>query len=145
VSDEHDPTAVRRLVVRPDDLVAARQANVQGGGRAVLRVTPPFSGRMRARLHRSVGEDDPTPGPAPLTVRPAALLADDAPEYPHPDETEDALRADPGEEYTRQRHRERHERAVESWRASLAEYVVDRVTLSTAAGPHEVAVSLLGG
>jgi len=145
VAEDHDPTTVRHLVVRPDDLVAARQANVQGEGRAVLRVTPPFSGRMRARLHRRVGDGDPAPGPAPLTVRPAALLAEDAPDYPRPDETEDALRADPDVAYTRERHRERHERAVADWRASLAEYVVDRVTLSTPAGPHDVAVSLLGG
>ena len=144
MADERDPTVVRVLVVRPDDLVAARQANLEGDGRATLRVTPPFSGRMRARLHRTV-DGGATPGPEPVEVAPADLLAEDAPDYPHPDDTGDELRADPDAEYTRERHRRRHERAVSAWRASLSEHVADRTTLDTAEGPHEVGVTLLGG
>jgi len=144
VTEQTDPTAVRVVIVRPDDLVAARQANVEGDGSAALRMTPPFSGRMRARLHREV-DDDAGDDPGPVTVRPVDLLADDAPAFPHPDETEDELRADPDVEYSRERHHKRHVRAVGEWRASLSEHVVDRVTLDTAEGPHDVAVSLLGG
>ncbi|MEF8757758.1 MAG: hypothetical protein V5A33_05945, partial [Halobacteriales archaeon] len=102
--------------------------------------TPPYSGRMRARLHRT----DAVPPEEFVHVRPADLLADDAPAYPHPDETADALRADPDVAYTRDRHRERHEDAVETWREAVRDHLVDRVALRTPDGPHVVEVKPLG-
>src|SRR6056297_3579117 len=48
-SDE--PSAIRSVAVTRADVVTALESNLRSDGRTVLRVTPPFSGRMRARLH----------------------------------------------------------------------------------------------
>lgn len=138
--DPSDPSVVRSIAVTVDDVVAAHEANRQRDAGMVLRVTPPYSGRMRARLHRV----DAVPAEEFVHVRPADLLADDAPAYPHPDETADALRADPDVEYTRDRHRTRHEAAVETWREAVRDHLVDQVALRTPDGPHLVEVKPLG-
>jgi hypothetical protein len=135
-----DPTAVRSIAVTVQDLVAAVETNRTSSRRAVLRLTPPFSGRMRARLHVEQADDDPRT----VHVPPSRLLADDAPSYPRPAETEAALRATPGVEYTVERHRERHAEAVAEWRSRLPSAVRDRATIDTPAGPHAVAVTTLG-
>ncbi|WP_336002365.1 hypothetical protein [Halorientalis halophila] len=143
MSGGDDPTAIRSIAVRADDVVTALEATRRSGQDSVLRVTPPFSGRMRARLHRenaSEYDEDPTP----VHVDPRDLVADDAPAYPAPAETEDELRADPDEEYTRERHRERHTEAVGAWRESVADHVVDAVAIEAPSGPHEVDVTVLG-
>lgn len=137
-SDEPDPTAVRSLAVRVDDVVAALEANERRDAEFVLRATPPFSGRMRARLHRE-GDDDP---PEPLYVPPEEFVGE-VPEFPSPDDTEDEIRADPGVEYSRELHRRRHEAAVEEWREAVRGAVVERTTVETAEGPHEVRVTTL--
>ncbi|MFB6309505.1 MAG: hypothetical protein ABEH35_09255, partial [Haloarculaceae archaeon] len=124
------------------DLVAAIETNRTTARRAVLRMTPPFSGRMRARLH--VVGDETYDEPRPVHVEPRRLVADDAPAYPRPAETEDQLRADPDEEYTVERHRERHEAAVQQWRNDLLDAIRERVTIETWAGPVEVRVAVLG-
>ena len=51
--ESEDPTVVRSLAVHADDVVQALETNARADGEveAILRVTPPFSGRMRARLH----------------------------------------------------------------------------------------------
>ena len=139
---EADPTAIERLAVTASDLVAALETNRTTGRTAVLRVTPPFSGRMRARLH--VEGEENYDEPRPVHVPPRALVADDAPAYPRPAETEDAIRADPDVEYTVERHRARHEEAVEAWRRELLEAVRAEATIETPAGSVTVAVSLLG-
>ena len=77
-------------------------------------------------------------------IDPRALLSESAPAYPRPDETEDALRADPDIEYTVERHHERHREALEAWRERLLDHVVERANIETAAGPVTVDVSLLG-
>jgi hypothetical protein len=137
-----DPRRIRTLAVSAEDVVAALEAQVQRDQPVVLRATPPFSGRMRARLHVATGEYDGTP--APLHVDPAALLDDTAPSYPRPAETEDALRADPDAEYTVERHHDRHEAAVATWRETVTDHVRDTATVETPRGTHEVEVSLLG-
>lgn len=139
---EADPTAIESVAVTASDLVAALETNRTTGRTAVLRVTPPFSGRMRARLH--VEGDEAYDEPRPVHVPPRALVADDAPAYPTPAETEDALRADPDTEYTVDRHRDRHEAAAEEWRRELLGAVRDRATIETSAGSVTVDVSLLG-
>lgn len=147
-----DPGVVSSVAVTDDDVVAAFEAEQQAEREAVLRITPPFSGRMRARLHVSevvpgetaaVEADPERAGPAPIEVPPSDLLTD-APTYPTPDDTEDALRADPDVEYTRERHRERHERALEEWRERASAAIADSVIVETDAGPHEVDVNVLG-
>lgn len=142
MSGSGDPTAIRSLAVTVEDVVAAVELNRTTARRAVLRVTPPFSGRMRARLHAAV--DEPTGNPAPVHVDPEALLEPDAPSYPRPAETEDRLREDPGETYTVERHHDRHVAAVAEWRRAVADSIRDRATIRTPTGPHEVEVSTLG-
>ncbi|MDS0283534.1 hypothetical protein [Haloarcula onubensis] len=132
-----DPSVLRSLAVSATDLVAAVEADARGGPPTVLRVTPPFSGRMRARLHVvQTDEDDET-----LHVPPRALV-DDAPPYPPADETADELRSREDLTYSVDRHREYHERQVDAWRSALLDHVVESVTLSGVDG--EIAVSLLG-
>lgn len=138
--ESHDPTAVRSIAVTTDDVVAAVEAR-RNGRRAVLRVTPPFAGRARARLHVESDADDDAPA---LHVDPRALLAESAPDYPEPAETEDAIRADPELEYTRELHHDRHVAAVERWREAVRDHVADEATVETPDGPHRVEVRALG-
>ncbi|WP_049936305.1 hypothetical protein [Haloplanus natans] len=136
-SSDRDPTAIRAIAVTVDDVVTALEATRRSGRRTVLRITPPFSGRMRARLHRPTG-DEATDA---VHVDPADLVSNPPP-YPDPDETADRLRA--ADEYTTDRHHERHAAAVEEWRAAVRRGIVDAVALPTADGPHRVAVKRLG-
>jgi hypothetical protein len=139
---EADPTAITSVAVTAADLVSALETNRTTGRRAVLRITPPFSGRMRARLHVEGGED--YDDPRPIHVPPRAFVTDDAPAYPTPAESEDALRADPDVEYSVERHRERHEATIEEWRHELLDAVSERAEIETPAGALSVEVSLLG-
>lgn len=138
-----DYRAIRSIAVHTEDVVAAVEANRTSGSRTVLRVTPPFSGRMRARLHvEQAGEYSDTDS-EPIHIAPAKLVAD-APSSPTPDETEERLRADPDVEYTVETHHERHTAAVASWREVLAESVVESVELDGRYGFHRVSVAALG-
>jgi hypothetical protein len=127
VSD--DPTTVRSVAVTREDVVRALELRERGGPRAVLRVTPPFSGRMRARLHVD-GREGEYADPAPLHVPPVRFVGDPPP-LPAADDTADALR-------------ERHERALAGWRRAVGERIVETTTLETPEGPHCVAVAVLG-
>jgi hypothetical protein len=137
-----DPTDVRVLAVTTDDVVTAIEANERRDVGAVLRVTPPFSGRMRARLHREGGERD-YDDPPPIHVPPDRFV-DAVPPFPSADDTEDELRSDPATTYSRERHRERHAAAVEAWRTRVRESILDSVSIPTPEGPHEVRVATLG-
>ncbi len=133
-----DPSVLRSLAVSAEDLLAAMEADARGGPRTVLRITPPFSGRMRARLHVvQAADDDET-----VHIPPRALLDDGAPAYPTPDETADELRAHEDLDYSVDRHREYHEERVDAWRSALLDNVVDSVSLADVDG--EIGVSLLG-
>ncbi|QHS17615.1 hypothetical protein [Halopenitus persicus] len=149
-----DPTRIRVIVVHADDVVTALEARERGGRRTVLRVTPPFSGRMRARLHDAAATAS---GPATndrdsgafsagaVHVDPRSLVVDPPP-YPDPDETEDRLR-DRGA-YDVETHRERHAAAVADWRDAvrdrIAETVAIEITAEARSRTHEVRVSALG-
>jgi len=141
-----DPSVIRSVAVTAEDVVTAVESRHQRDERVVLRVTPPFSGRMRARLHvpaSTAGRDADAESGA-VHIDPTALVDASAPAYPRPAETEDELRADPDAEYTVDRHHERHQRALAAWRDRLTDHVVDEVTLDTAGGPVTVEVSVLG-
>lgn len=138
-----DLTAIRSIAVTVEDVVTAVEMNQTGGRDAVLRLTPPFSGRMRARLHVE-GTASYAEEPTPIHVPPARLLTDDAPPYPRPSETEDELRADPDVAYTVDRHRERHAEAVDQWRAAIPSAIGNRISLETDAGSQEIEVVTLG-
>jgi len=138
-----DPTVIRAIAITAEDVASALAATHRSGKDAVLRITPPFSGRMRARLHVE-GSADYEGSPRPIHLPADTLVTDAAPSYPTPADTEDRLRADPEETYSRERHHEYHQAAVATWRESVGNHVVDTVTLPTPAGQHEVTVSLLG-
>ena len=137
-----DPTAIRTLAVTTDDVVAALEANERRDASAVLRVTPPFSGRMRARLHLA-GTEHEYDEPKPLHLPPEAFV-EDAPEFPTADRTEDALRSHPDRTYTPETHREYHERAVAAWRRAVRDSLRETTTIETPGGPHEVDLAMLG-
>jgi hypothetical protein len=141
-----DPRRIRSLAVHRDDVVTALEARERDRKPTVLRVLPPFSGRMRARLHVATGE----PGSDAIHVLPATFVADPPP-FPQVDETEDRLRE--RGEYDLDRHREAHERAVARWRETIEECLRERITLpasdaddepvATGSG-HDVTVNYLG-
>ncbi|SFR69165.1 hypothetical protein [Halogeometricum limi] len=139
---ETDPRRIRSLAVTTEDVVTALEANERRGRGAVLRVTPPFAGRMRARLHLDGAEGAYDGDVRPVHLSPDRLVRD-APPFPTVDETGDELRAS-DEAYTADRHRERHAKAVDAWRRAVRGRLVGGVTLDTPDGPHEVDVRYLG-
>ncbi|MFC6864771.1 hypothetical protein ACFQGE_15070 [Halomicroarcula sp. GCM10025817] len=132
------PEAIRSLAVHADDLVAAAEANARETRRVVLRVTPPYSGRMRARLH--VVDDGGEDGT--VHVEPETLLGDAVPPFPTPDVTEDELREATDDAYSVERHRTYHEERVREWREAVPTHVVDAVVIPAVG--HEVSISILG-
>lgn len=140
--ESDDPTVVRVLAVTAEDVLAALEANERRDSEAVLRVTPPFSGRMRARLHMA-GTESEYDDPAPLHIPPERFVGA-VPPFPSPDETEDELRSDPDATYSPERHRERHERAAEAWRGRVRDSIVGEMTIETPAGKRTVRVATLG-
>ena len=137
-----EPTDVVSVAVHVDEVATALETNLRSPERTVLRLTPPFAPRMRARLHRPIaGEYDDRDGVRPIHVDPAALVSS-IPAYPEPDETAAELDAD--ESYSAESHRERHQRAVDGWRSEVGDRLVDAVELDTESGPHRVDVKRLG-
>jgi len=135
-----DPAVVETVVVKADEIVTAREASERGTD-SVLRVTAPFSTRMRARLHVKQAGDEADD--RQLLLPPRDLLAASCPAFPSTDDTADRLREQPDETYSVERHREAHEAAVAAWRQAVPEHVVDRVSLAGVDEP--VAVDVLGG
>jgi len=157
------PDRLRSIAVHRDDVATALEATLRSDREVVLRVTPPFSGRMRARLH-SVGpgsgsgpasesgseseptaeheggtESESTAEPSPLHVDPQSLVAD-APPYPEVDQTA----ADHPDTDVDTR-RERHTEAVEAWRTAVRGSVVDTVSIEAGDGESiDVDVTALG-
>jgi hypothetical protein len=130
-----DPSAIRSIALSPEDAVDAYVYGRENPGDAVLRVTPPFHGRMRARLHVYRRDDAELTGA--VHVPPADVIAADVvAAYP---DLESALADADADEV-----RERDGEAVADWRERARESIVDAVTLETDDGPHRVAVKPLG-
>ena len=142
-SESTDPAVIRSIAVSADDLVTALETTETSSTEAVLRVTPPFSGRMRARLHIDRGTSY-TDEPEPLHISPRSLVDDTVPSYPKPAETANELRSDPSVEYSVERHHARHRDAVEQWRKRVPEAVKEQATVETAAGSQTISVTVLG-
>lgn len=140
--ESDDPTVVRVLVVTTEDVIAALEANERRDAGAVLRITPPFSGRMRARLHLD-GTESEYDEPEPIHVPPEQFVGS-IPAFPDPDETEDELRADPETEYTPEEHRTRHETAIETWRGQVRDALLEETTIRTSVEPQTVRIATLG-
>lgn len=140
--ESSDPAVIRSVAITVEDLVTALETNRTSDKHAVLRVTPPFSGRMRARLHVELaGEYDRSP--RPVHLEPGALV-ENPPSYPRPADTEDELRANPDLTYSVERHHEYHAEAVDRWRKSVPSTVKDRTDIETHAGRVTVDISVLG-
>jgi hypothetical protein len=143
MTEGSSPSVVRVVTVTTDDAVAALEANLRRDRGLVLRLTPPFHGRQRARLHRPTPSSDGDAGTTERAVHvdPASLFPD-APAYPEVDET--AARLGSQAEYDPDRHYEAHAERVAEWRAAVREARAASVTLGTADGPHRVEVRWLG-
>ena len=140
MAGDDDPTAIRSLALSPADAADAYVYSQENPGEAVLRATPPFHGRMRARIH--VYHVDDTELTGAVHVSPAALIADEVvADYP---DLESALADADADPDAADEIREHHAEAVEEWQTRARESIVDSVTLETPAGPHRVAVKSLG-
>lgn len=137
-----DPTDIRSLAVVVEDVVTAYEAT-RDGTPAVIRVTPPFSGRMRARIHIEQTGREPAETPTPIHIDPRTLIDDTAPAYPAPEETEDRLRAS-DREYSIEAHHAVHVEAVREWRETVESHIVESVAFEMPDGPHTVDVKPLG-
>lgn len=135
-----DPTAIRSLAITVDDIVTAYEA-ARDGKPAVLRVTPPFNARMRARIH--LDRDSEPDDHDMLFLDPRTLLDDASPAYPTPEQTEDRLRA-AEREYSIETHHDLHVEAVREWRNTVRPHVVEEITIETDSGPHTIEVKPLG-
>ncbi|UIP01262.1 hypothetical protein Hbl1158_08925 [Halobaculum sp. CBA1158] len=109
---------MRTLAVTTDDVIAALEARDRGRRDAVLRVTPPFSGRMRARLHVAGGEGKYDGDRRPIHVEPRAFLPEEFPRFP-------------GD-------------GAERWRSAARESLQEQVELCGSDGPISVRVRYLG-
>ncbi|ELY52242.1 hypothetical protein [Natronolimnohabitans innermongolicus] len=145
---EDDPTTIQSLALSPEDVVNAYAYTRENPGEAVLRATPPFHGRMRARIH--VYHRDDTELTGAVHVRPDDLIEDDVcAAYPSLEDARSAADSDPAsggdatDEET-ERLRKRHADAVERWQARARDALVDAVALETDAGTHRVAVKRVG-
>jgi hypothetical protein len=138
------------LVVHVDDVIAAVAATAQGR-ETVLRVTPPFRSRQRARLHvpdERDGADVDDRDIEPLLVPAGAFVTDDAPSFPRAPDTEPA----PAESdmYDVDEHFERHVDAVGDWREHVPQHFRDELTVQVGAGDEaptrtvDVAIRYLG-
>ena len=135
-----DPRAISTVVITLADVVAALEAALGTGRDAVLRITPPFSGRMRARLHVAGGEGG-YGDPAPIHVDPTSLV-DPVPDYPTAAETATAL--DSADAINTDRHEAAHTERVAEWRQSVRDNVVDTAEIDTPAGAVAIEVRWLG-
>lgn len=160
-----DPTRITALAVTTDDLITAIESSIRDRRGTVLRVTPPFTGRMRARLHvvdvdvdvdHTANDrehhdetsyvvrpnDEHAVDTEPVTIDPERFI-DDVPPLPTVDSIEDKLRRSTTQ-YSQSRHREWYQSAIETWRESVCDRRVNTVILDLENKKHSVDVSYLG-
>lgn len=111
-----DPTEIDSVAVHTEDIVAAVEARDRNRREAVLRITPPFTGRMRARLHVE-GTAAEYGDPEPIHVGPRAFV-EDVPPFPGS--------------------------GPEAWRSLVAASIVEEIVIETEAGQTAVQVHALG-
>ncbi|WIV68045.1 hypothetical protein [Natrialbaceae archaeon AArc-T1-2] len=137
MSGDDDPGVIRSLAISAADVVDAFVYTRENPGTSVLRVTPPFHGRMRARIHVSHGTDRATDA---IHVSPADLLADAVvSEFP----TLAAIEGDLPDEASPERVREARADALEAWRDRATDAIVDETTIETDCGTTRVSVARL--
>lgn len=137
---DDDPAAIRSLAVSTADVVDAFVYTRENPGFAVLRVTPPFHGRMRARIHVSHDADDRVSDA--IHVSPADLLVDAVvADFPTLERMADEVQDDdPDPERVRKARAE----ALEAWRERASGAIVDETVLETDRGRTCVEVKRLG-
>ncbi|MFC4439030.1 MULTISPECIES: hypothetical protein [Natrialbaceae] len=136
--DDEDPSAIRSIAVSPDDAVDAFVYGRENPGEAVLRVTPPFHGRMRARIHVYRVDDAHLTGAVHLS--PDDVIEDDVlAAYPRLENALEDAAPDETEE-VRKRHAER----VGAWQERARKAIVETVALETADGSRRVDLKSLG-
>lgn len=148
-----DPTVIEVLIARHDDVLTAIESYNRGNKQTVLRVTPPFAVRMRARIHRILPNNDPeisldsgeaTPEPtSPINISPVAFVDSTRP-IPTVDDIEDQLRHTAAD-YSINQHHETYQAAIESWREDVAKNLCESITFDTATQQIAANVSYLGG
>ena len=116
-----DPQDIHSIAVTVEDVVTALEANLRVDRRAVLRITPPFAGRMRARLHVDGGEGAYDGDIQPIHIDPENLVSD-VPAYPTADET-----AEPDDDLDARRRR--HTDGVSEWRETVRNRLTETVTV----------------
>jgi len=132
---------IRSLAVTAEDVVDAFVYTRENPGDAVLRVTPPFHGRMRARLH--VYQQDDAQVTGAHHIEPAALLERAVvATYPTLETVAERVERDGGTTDIISAH---HATALEKWREQALESLVDRVPLEGTedGASHVVSVSVL--
>ncbi|WP_435552161.1 hypothetical protein [Natrinema sp. CGMCC1.2065] len=139
---EDDPRAIRSIALSPEDAVDAYVYGRENPGDAVLRVTPPFHGRMRARIHVYRRDDAELTGAVHLS--PAAVIADDVvADYPDLESALADADADPDSDAA-ERIRKRHAESVAAWRERAREAIVETVALETDEGSRRVEIKTVG-
>ncbi|APW97867.1 hypothetical protein CHINAEXTREME_08770 [Halobiforma lacisalsi AJ5] len=135
---DDDPSVIQSIAISPDDAVDAYVYTRENPGEAVLRITPPFHGRMRARIHVYRVDDAHVTGAVHVSA--AEVIEDDVlEEYP---ELEGELEA--VDDAEAERIRKRHAEAVEEWQERAADAIVDAVALEVDGERREVEVKPLG-
>ncbi|RQG96620.1 hypothetical protein [Natrarchaeobius chitinivorans] len=137
MTEDDDPTSIRSLAVSAEDVVDAYAYSRENPGDAVLRVTPPFHGRMRARIH--VYRIDDAQLTDAIHVSPDAIIEDDA-TTAYPEFVDDHGE---GDQVDTETIRTRHAEAIESWRVRARNAIVDEVELETDDGRHRVEIKRL--
>jgi|AntDeeMinimDraft_4_1070355.scaffolds.fasta_scaffold00691_4 hypothetical protein len=138
--ESSDPHAIRSIAVTVDDVVTALEANASADRGAVLRVTPPFSGRMRARIHVATVDGSYEGEAEPIHLDPAALV-EEVPTYPTADET---AAEPPTSEADLETRRKRHTERVEAWRETVRDRLRERISVDHPAGTLDVQLHALG-
>ncbi|SEH16136.1 hypothetical protein SAMN04487967_2455 [Natronorubrum sediminis] len=136
--DTVDLSAIRSIALAPADVVDAFAYTQENPGAAVLRVTPPFHGRMRARIHVFRTEDTEVTGAihlSPESVLEERVVAD----YPDLESTLEGADADETDAV-----RKEHAAAVEAWQERARESIRETVTLETDEGTQTVDLKLVG-
>jgi len=142
---EQQPTTglerIRSVAVTAEDVVDAFVYTQENPGEAVLRVTPPFHGRMRARLH--VFQQDDALATGAHHIDPKLLLEREVvASYPTLADVAERVERDGGDTDAVSAH---HATALEHWRDQALERLVDRIPLDAESdgGRHVVTVSVL--
>ena len=142
-----NPHRIRSIAVHRDDVMTALEATLRTDRSVVLRVTPPFSGRMRARIHALSGAEQNTLEPAAVAgsadanaapiIIPPETLVESVPEYP---EVDDTIARAPGADI--EARRQQHTAAIQTWRTTVQASIVEQVTFEPSG--HTVDVLALG-